>query len=140
MQPDCAFALSEGDGDSIAQHKKFYDEYLSVMDLPATFYIETVRNVFKDHLLPRGKRIWKDQKVNLKAIKNVPLLCVEGEKDDISGVGQTKAALDLCSNLPDSKKAYHLQKGVGHYGIFNGSRYRKEVAPAIRDFIETHSS
>lgn len=127
--------LVSGDGDSVETHKKFYDEYLSVMDLPAEFYLETVHNVFQDFSLPRGNLICLGEQVNLKAIEKTSLLCIEGERDDISGVGQTKAALNLCENLSDERKHYHLQKNVGHYGIFNGRRYREYIVPEIMRFI-----
>lgn len=126
--------LVEGDGESAAAHKKFYNEYLSVMDLPAEFYLDTVNIVFKEHLLPRGKLQCLGKTVDLSSIKKTSILCIEGEKDDISGVGQTKAAIKLCKNLPDNKKQYHLQKNVGHYGIFNGRRYREQVVPVICKF------
>lgn len=127
--------LVEGDGDGVSSHKKFYNEYLSVMDLPAEFYLDTVNIVFKKHLLPRGKLEIHGQKVRLSAIEKTALLCIEGEKDDISGRGQTKAAIDLCRGIPDKRKEYLLQKGVGHYGIFNGSKYKKEIVPYIKKFV-----
>lgn len=126
--------LVEGDGESAEAHKKFYNEYLSVMDLPAEFFLDTVNIVFKEHLLPRGKLVCNGKKVNPSLIKNTSLLCIEGEKDDISGIGQTKAAMGLCDNLADSKKKYHLQKEVGHYGIFNGRRFREQVVPLVTEF------
>lgn len=132
------YHLVEGDGESATAHKKFYNEYLAVMDLPAEFYLETVTAVFKDFLLPRGKLIVHGERVQPQAITKTALLAIEGERDDISGRGQTKAALDLCKNIPDSKKHYHLQMGVGHYGTFNGQRYRNEIVPVIRDFIMEH--
>ncbi|MDB2414714.1 polyhydroxyalkanoate depolymerase [Rickettsiales bacterium] len=130
--------LIEGDGESADAHRKFYNEYLAVMDLPASFYVETVDIVFKQHLLPRGKLMVNGRNVDPTAIKNTALLCIEGERDDISGRGQTKAAINVCSNIPDSKKEYYLQKGVGHYGIFNGRRYREEVVPVIVKFAKKH--
>jgi poly(3-hydroxybutyrate) depolymerase len=127
--------LVEGDGESAEKHQDFYDEYLAVMDLTAEFYLQTVDTVFVKHSLPKGQMMHRDKPVDLTAIRRVALMTVEGEKDDISGVGQTKAALDLCKNIPDSLKVNHLQKGVGHYGVFNGSRFRAEIAPRIADFI-----
>ncbi|PIR39657.1 MAG: hypothetical protein COV35_03900 [Alphaproteobacteria bacterium CG11_big_fil_rev_8_21_14_0_20_39_49] len=127
--------LVEGDGDSAESHKNFYNEYLSVMDLPAEFYLETVNLVFKKHLLPRGKLVIDGEKVTLSDIDKTALLCIEGEKDDISGRGQTKAAIDLCTSIPNGRKKYHLQKNVGHYGIFNGRRYREYIVPIIVDFV-----
>ncbi len=127
--------LVTGDGDSAEKHREFYDEYLAVMDLTAEFYLQTVQTVFVDHALPRGLMRHRGEPVDLSAIRRCAILAVEGENDDISGVGQTKAALDLTPNLPDSRKAYHLQEKVGHYGVFNGSRFRAVIAPRIAAFI-----
>lgn len=127
--------LVSGDGDSAEKHRDFYDEYLAVMDLTAEFYLQTVKTVFVDHALPRGTMIHDGIRVDLGAIRRCAILAIEGEKDDISGVGQTKAALDLTPNLPDARKAYHLQAGIGHYGVFNGSRFRSIIAPRIAAFI-----
>lgn len=129
--------LVQGDGDSAEKHRDFYDEYLAVMDLTAEFYLQTVETVFVEHLLPKGEMMHRDKPVDLMAIRRCAIMAVEGEKDDISGVGQTLAALELTPNLSPDKKAYHLQKGVGHYGVFNGSRFRAEIAPRIADFILT---
>ncbi|ACA19046.1 polyhydroxyalkanoate depolymerase, intracellular [Methylobacterium sp. 4-46] len=131
--------LVEGDGDSAAKHRAFYDEYLAVMDLTAEFYLETVEQVFISHRLPRGEMQHRGKAVDLGAIRRCALMAVEGEKDDITGVGQTLAALDLTPNLPPEKKAYHLQAGAGHYGIFNGSRFQAEVVPKIKHFMESSS-
>ncbi|MFW0777506.1 MAG: polyhydroxyalkanoate depolymerase [Rickettsiales bacterium] len=130
--------LVEGDGDSAAAHRKFYNEYLSVTDLPAEFYLDCIEKVFKDHHLPKGIFEFDGKKVDPGAIKDIALLTLEGELDDISGVGQTEAAQGLCKNLPPKLKKHHLQKGVGHYGIFNGRKFRKFVAPIIVDFINKH--
>ncbi|WP_425329951.1 polyhydroxyalkanoate depolymerase [Terrirubrum flagellatum] len=130
--------LVKGDGDSAEKHREFYDEYLAVMDLTAEFYLQTVDKVFVKHALPRGEFMHRDKLVDLKAIRRCALMTVEGEKDDISGVGQTKAAQDLCSNIPDDMRVHYLQMGVGHYGVFNGSRFRSEIAPRIADFINTN--
>jgi poly(3-hydroxybutyrate) depolymerase len=129
--------LVAGDGDSAEKHRDFYDEYLAVMDLTAEFYLETVDKVFVQHALPKGELMHRDKPVDLTAIRRVALMTVEGEKDDISGVGQTKAAHDLCVNIPDDLRAEYLQMGVGHYGVFNGSRFRSEIAPRISDFMLT---
>jgi poly(3-hydroxybutyrate) depolymerase len=129
--------LVEGDGDSAEKHRDFYDEYLAVMDLTAEFYLQTVETVFVDHALPKGEMMHRGKPVDLMAIRRCAIMAVEGEKDDISGVGQTLAALQLTPNLPTDKKIYHLQMGVGHYGVFNGSRFKKEIAPAISEFILT---
>jgi len=128
--------LVQGDGDSAEKHREFYDEYLAVMDLTAEFYLQTVDTVFVDHLLPKGEMTHRGDKIDLGAIHHCALMTVEGEKDDISGIGQTLAAQELCVNLPDSRKLHYEQKNVGHYGVFNGSRFRNEVAPRIRSFHE----
>ncbi len=130
--------LVEGDGDSADAHKAFYNEYLSVMDITAEFYLQTIKAVFKEHSLPDGTMISCGRKVIPADIKKTALLCVEGERDDISGRGQTKAAINLCKGLPDSKKHYHLQKNVGHYGAFNGRRFREQIVPVIVDFAKKH--
>ena len=127
--------LVTGDGDSAEKHREFYDEYLAVMDLTAEFYLQTVQTVFVDHALPRGEMRHNGKPVDPSAIRRCAILAVEGENDDISGVGQTKAALDLTPNLPASRKAYHMQEKVGHYGVFNGSRFRAVIAPRIAAFI-----
>ena len=130
--------LVEGDGDSADKHRDFYDEYLAVMDLDAAFYLQTVETVFIRHSLPKGEMMHRGTRVDPSKIKRTALMTVEGEKDDISGVGQTEAAHKLCSALQKSKRVHYLQKGVGHYGVFNGSRFRSEIAPRISDFIDTH--
>ncbi len=127
--------LVRGDGDSAEKHRDFYDEYLAVMDLTAEFYLQTVETVFIAHALPKGTMMHRDKPVDCSAIRRVALMTVEGEKDDISGVGQTQAAHDLCANIPDDKRVHYLQLGVGHYGVFNGSRFRSEIAPRISDFM-----
>ncbi len=132
---DLFFNLVKGDGDSAGKHKEFYDEYLAVMDLPAEYYLQTVETVFVQHALPKGEMTHRGKPVDPSAIRNTALLTVEGENDDISGVGQTEAAHRLCVNIPAERKAHYLQLGVGHYGVFNGSRFRAEIAPRIADFI-----
>lgn len=129
--------LVEGDCDSADQHERFYDEYLSVMDLPAEFFLQTIRTVFKQHLLPRGRMRHRGRKVNLSAIRKTALMTVEGEKDDICAVGQTAAAHDLCVNVPDDRRFHYVQPGVGHYGVFNGTRWRSEIQPRIRDMMRS---
>ena len=131
--------MVKGDGDSAEEHRSFYDEYLSVMDLPAEYYLETIRKVFQEHHLPRGIMVSRGRKVDPSHIRRTALRTVEGEKDDITGVGQTKAAHALCTNLPDHMQRYHLQPKVGHYGVFNGRRWREEVYPHVREFIRTHA-
>lgn len=130
--------LVKGDGDSAEAHKTFYNEYLSVMDIPAEFYLQTIETVFQKYLLPKGKMVSRGRPVQPADIKKTALMCIEGERDDISGIGQTKAAIDLCTGLPAAKKHYHLQKGVGHYGQFNGKKFREEIVPAVCNFIEKH--
>lgn len=109
------------------------------MDLTAEFYMQTIQLVFKDYSLPEGVMMYRGEYIDPEAIERTALFAIEGEQDDIAGIGQTKAALELCDNLPDSAKAYRLQKGVGHYGIFNGSRYKKEIVPAMLDFMKKHT-
>jgi len=127
--------LVRGDGDSAQKHKEFYDEYLAVMDLAAEFYLQTVDTVFIRHDLPRGQMTHRGRRVDPSAITRVALFTIEGEHDDISGIGQTEAAHRLCINIPHDRKAHWLQPGVGHYGVFNGSRFRSEIAPRISDFV-----
>jgi|SRR5579864_1154735 len=127
--------LVRGDGDSAQATKTFYDEYMSVMDLPADFYLQTVARVFQQHALATGHFVSRERRVEPAAIDRTALLCVEGEKDDICAVGQTRAALDLCSGLPAARKAYHLQTRVGHFGVFHGRRWRTEIYPKVRDFV-----
>ena len=134
------FNLVKGDGDSAQKHREFYDEYLAVMDLTAEFYLQTVDTVFVKHLLPKGEMMHRGVRIDPSAIRNVALLTIEGEKDDISGLGQTEAAHKLCTNIPPDRKAHYVQPGVGHYGVFNGSRFRSEIAPRIADFVLTSQS
>ncbi len=132
--------LVEGDGDSVQKHREFYDEYLAVMDLSAEYYLQTVDTVFVKHALPKGKMTHRGNAVDLKAIERVALMTVEGEKDDISGLGQTRAAHELCSSLSADKKVHYEQKGVGHYGVFNGSRFRAEIMPRVSDFMRSSAT
>ncbi|HVV62371.1 MAG TPA: polyhydroxyalkanoate depolymerase [Pseudolabrys sp.] len=131
--------LVRGDGDSVQKHREFYDEYLAVMDLTAEFYLQTVDAVFIRHLLPLGRMTHRGRPIDPSVIRNVALMTVEGENDDISGVGQTEAAHKLCSSIPPEKKVHYLQPDVGHYGVFNGSRFRAEIAPRISDFVLSHN-
>jgi poly(3-hydroxybutyrate) depolymerase len=127
-----------GDDESSDKHEKFYDEYLSVMDLTSEFYLQTIKTVFQDFSLPLGKMTSRGRPVKLSNLTKTALLALEGEKDDIAGIGQSKAALTLAKNLSASKKHHYLQKDVGHYGIFSGSKYRQFVVPIIKDFIKKH--
>ena len=130
--------LVRGDGDEADDRKAFYEEYRAVMDLPAEYYLQTVRQVFQEHQLPRGLFVSRGRKVEPAAIAGTALMTVEGERDDISGVGQTRAAHDLCTALPDSMRAHYEQPGVGHYGVFNGRRWKSEIAPRVAAFIKQH--
>src|SRR5262245_1820708 len=127
--------LVKGDGDSAQKHREFYDEYLAVMDLCAEFYLQTVDTVFVRHDLPQGRMTHRGVRIDPGKIRRVALMTVEGENDDISGVGQTEAAHRLCVNIPADRKTHWLQPNVGHYGVFNGSRFRAEIAPRIADFV-----
>lgn len=131
--------LVQGDGESADRTKEFYDEYRSVCDMTAEFYLETVDLVFQRHALPNGEWVHRGVKVDPGAITDIGLLAIEGERDDISGIGQTKAALTLATNLPKADKRYLLAKGVGHYGIFNGSKWREKIAPVLEDWIAAHA-
>jgi poly(3-hydroxybutyrate) depolymerase len=131
--------LVEGDGDSAQKHREFYDEYLAVMDIAAEYYLQTVDTVFVRHALPQGVMSHRGELVDPAKIRRVALMTVEGEHDDISGVGQTEAAHRLCVNIPPDLKTHWLQPAVGHYGVFNGSRFRSEIAPRISDFVLSHN-
>lgn len=130
--------LVRGDGDSAEKHREFYDEYLAVMDLTAEFYLQTVDTVFVRHMLPKGEMVHRGRRVDPRAIRRVALMTIEGEKDDITGVGQCAAAHDLCVNIPADARVHFVCPKVGHYGIFNGSRFRAEIAPRIAHFIRAH--
>ncbi len=123
------------DDEKAEKQIKFYDEYLSVMDLTAEFYLQTIQEVFHDFSLAKNELVCKGRKVDVRAITKCALLGIEGEHDDIAGVGQTKEALNLCSGIPLSAKEYYLQKGVGHYGVFSGTKFRNSVIPVIRNFV-----
>ncbi|QBQ49278.1 polyhydroxyalkanoate depolymerase [Brevundimonas naejangsanensis] len=127
--------LVAGDGDGVEKHEQFYDEYLSVLDLTEEFYLQTIDIVFQQHLLPRGLLQHRGQTVDLTAIKDIGLATIEGEMDDISGVGQTQAAHGLTPNIPDDRRLLYVQPKVGHYGVFNGRRFREDIYPRVRDFI-----
>ncbi|KQY35366.1 esterase [Caulobacter sp. Root1455] len=127
--------LVKGDGDSADKHLEFYDEYLSVLDLTEEFYLQTIDIVFQQHLLPKGELSHRGQLVRPDLITDIGLMTVEGENDDISGIGQTQAAHALCSSLPETMKEDYIQPNVGHYGVFNGRRFREEIYPRVRDFI-----
>ena len=127
--------LVSGDGDSADKHLEFYNEYLSVLDLTEEFYLQTIDIVFQQHLLPKGELMHRGRLVKPELITDIGLMTVEGENDDISGIGQTQAAHGLCSSLPDTLKTDYVQPDVGHYGVFNGRRFREEIYPRVRAFI-----
>jgi poly(3-hydroxybutyrate) depolymerase len=135
---DLFFHLVRGDGDSAEKHREFYDEYLAVMDLSAEFFLQTVETVFVEHRMPRGTMTHRGRPIDLGAIRRVALLTIEGEKDDITGIGQCRAAHGLCTGIPASMKLHFECPRVGHYGIFNGSRFRREIAPRIAEFARAH--
>ena len=138
-QKDFFMHLVRDDGDSAEKHREFYDEYLAVMDLTAEFYLQTVETVFIEHALPRGTMTHRGEPVDPGAISRVALMTVEGENDDITGRGQTKAAHALCTGLAENMKVHYEQPRVGHYGVFNGSRFRTEVAPRMLNFMRAQS-
>jgi len=131
--------LVVGDEESASSTQKFYEEYRSVCDMTAEFYLQTVDVVFQRHALPKGELKHRGRLVDPAAIRDTALLAIEGERDDISGLGQTKAALDIATKLPKAKKQYFMAKDVGHYGIFNGRKWREKIAPVVEKFIAANS-
>ncbi len=136
---DLANHLVKGENEKAAAIKTFYDEYFAVMDLTAEFYLETVRDVFQQHLLPQAKMTFRGRPVNLAAIRRIGLMTVEGEKDDICSIGQTLAAQELCTGVRAYRRVHHMQAGVGHYGVFSGKKWNNEIYPLLRDFIHVNS-
>ncbi|MEG3165926.1 polyhydroxyalkanoate depolymerase [Sphingomonas sp. PB2P19] len=130
--------LVAGDGESAEASKAFYEEYRSVCDMTAEFYLQTIDVVFQTHALPKGEFFHRGRRIDPAAITDIALLAVEGERDDISGLGQTRAALTLATSLPDDKKRYLMAEGAGHYGIFNGSKWRDTIAPVVEEWIAAH--
>ncbi|MBA4164346.1 MAG: polyhydroxyalkanoate depolymerase [Erythrobacter sp.] len=130
--------LTIGDDDSAQAAKDFYEEYRSVCDMTAEFYLQTVEEVFQKHSIPNGRFRHRGEIVDLANITDTALLAIEGERDDISGLGQTRAALDLATGIGEAKKRYYMAEGAGHYGIFNGSKWRTKIAPVVEDFIAAH--
>jgi poly(3-hydroxybutyrate) depolymerase len=130
--------LVEGADENADATKAFYDEYRSICDLNAAYYLQTVEEVFQKHSLPKGEFMHRGKRVDLGAIRDTALLAVEGERDDISGIGQTKAALHLATGIAEAKKKYLLAAEVGHYGIFNGSKWRDQIAPVLEEWIAKH--
>ncbi|HEY1057820.1 MAG TPA: polyhydroxyalkanoate depolymerase [Limnobacter sp.] len=131
--------LVEGDGESAESHRQFYDEYNAVLDMPAEYYLDTIKTVFQDHALPKGQWTVRDELVKPSDIKTVALFTIEGELDDISGPGQTKAAHKLCTGIPAAKKQHFEAPECGHYGIFSGRRWREMIYPKIREFIASNA-
>ena len=127
--------LVQGDGESAEAHRRFYDEYNAVLDMPAEYYLDTVKTVFHDYALPKGRMFVRNERVRPQAIRDTALLTIEGELDDISGNGQTEAAHALCLNIPRERRSHFVAPGVGHYGIFSGRRWRELIFPRVRDFI-----
>ena len=132
--------LVVGDEESATATKTFYDEYRAVCDMTAEFYLQTVEHVFQNHSLPKGELLHRGALVDLSAIRDTAILAIEGERDDISGLGQTRAALDLATSLADERKKYLMARDVGHYGIFNGGKWRRLIAPVVEDWIATHTA
>jgi poly(3-hydroxybutyrate) depolymerase len=130
--------LVVGDDESADATRDFYDEYRAVCDMTAEFYLQTIDLVFQRHALPKGEYDHRGRRVDPAAITRTALLAIEGERDDISGLGQTKAALSLATKLPEADKKYHMAKDVGHYGIFNGRKWRERIAPVVEDWIAAH--
>jgi poly(3-hydroxybutyrate) depolymerase len=131
--------LVDGDGESADSTKAFYEEYRAVCDMTEEFYLQTIDVVFQRHALPKGEMEHRGRRVDPAAITDIAVLAIEGERDDISGIGQTKAALDISTGLDAKRKKYHLAKGVGHYGIFNGSKWRTKIAPLVEQWIAKHN-
>ena len=130
-------SIRDKETEKVKRHREFYDEYLAVMDLPATYYLDTIERVFQEFHLARGCFRHRGRLVNPAAIRDTALMTIEGEQDDISSPGQTRAAHDLCTNVPDHRRVHHLQQGVGHYGVFNGSKWRSGIAPRLKEFIRS---
>jgi poly(3-hydroxybutyrate) depolymerase len=130
--------LVKGDDDAADSTKAFYEEYRSVCDMTAEFYLQTIETVFQKHALPKGEMLHRGNRVDPAAITDIAILAIEGERDDISGIGQTRAALKISTSLPEALKKYHLAPGAGHYGIFNGSRWRTLIAPVVEEWIAAH--
>jgi polyhydroxyalkanoate depolymerase len=131
--------LMKGEIEKAETIKTFYDEYFAVMDLPADFYIETVRDVFQDHLLPQGKLTFRGRTVDPAAVRRMGLMTVEGERDDICSIGQTLAAQELCTGVRAYRRVHHMQAGVGHYGVFSGKKWNNEIYPLLRDFVHVNA-
>jgi len=131
--------LVKGDLEDADAHRRFYDEYNAVLDMPAKYYLDTIRVVFQDFLLPRGEWVVNGEKVDPSAIRDTALLSIEGELDDIAGLGQTEAAQALCTGIAADRREHFIVEGAGHYGIFSGRRWREVVYPKVRDFFAAHA-
>lgn len=129
--------LVKGDAESVQQHQSFYEEYMSVMDLSAEFFLQTVKSAFQERDLANGTMVHRGRPVDCTKIRRTALMTVEGERDDICGIGQTEAAQDICTSIPDDLRYHYVQPGVGHYGVFNGTRWRTEIQPRIAQMIRT---
>jgi poly(3-hydroxybutyrate) depolymerase len=128
--------LLAGDEESADVHRRFYDDYLSVMDVPAEYYLMTIASVFQRHDLARSRMTWRgEQLIRPELVRDTGLMTVEGENDEITSVGQTSAAHGLCRSIPAKRRRHHVQAGAGHYGVFSGRRWREEIAPRIEEFI-----
>jgi poly(3-hydroxybutyrate) depolymerase len=134
------FDVARGDHDAAEKHRRFYDEYFAVLDMPAEFYLSTIAEVFQQHTLAKGVMLHRGIRVQPEAIRETALLTVEGKNDDITGLGQTEAAHALCRGVPAHMRRHHLQEGVGHYGTFSGRRWREEIAPVVAEFISRHDA
>jgi poly(3-hydroxybutyrate) depolymerase len=132
--------LVKGDLEDADSHRRFYDEYNAVLDMPAEYYLETVEVVFQRHLLPKGEWVVRGERVDPGAIQGTAIMTIEGELDDISGQGQTRAAHALCTGIPQEDHRHLTVEGAGHYGIFSGRRWRTQVYPQVRDFIAQYSA
>ena len=131
--------LVKGDDDAADATKEFYEEYRSVCDMTAEFYLQTIDTVFQTHALPKGEMMHRGVRIDPAAITDIAILAIEGERDDISGIGQTKASLKISTSLAETMKKYHLAPGAGHYGIFNGSKWRDKIAPVVESWIAAHN-
>ena len=130
--------LVNGEQEDADRFRAFYDEYMAVLDMPAEFYLETIERIFKNNEIANGTITYLGKPVDFDAITNTPLLTVEGANDDICGLGQTEAAHTICQNIPQDMRKHHVQDGAGHYGIFSGSMYRKNIRPIVTEFIKKY--
>jgi poly(3-hydroxybutyrate) depolymerase len=131
--------LIEGDGESAAAHRRFYDEYNAVLDMPAEYYLDSLRTVFQEFALAEGTMQVRGQRVRPDAIRGTAMLTIEGEIDDISGSGQTEAAHALCTGIAATRREHFVAPQVGHYGIFSGRKWREVVRPKVSEFIRRHA-